>query len=166
MKETLGLSNTSLGYVVSFQGFVTTVAGFCMGYVTQLYNYQHRKLLFHAICLQGISFIGLTFANSLNQVLGFLLLLCLSNTTCRIGITKLIVDKTKTNHLGAVMGVSQSVTSVSRTIAPICGGILQELALWGPNFVATSGSISALILLTTLVSKQRGIKEDLPKKSN
>jgi len=76
----------------------------------------------------------------------------------RVGITALSLDSNE--DTGAILGLGQTATSLSRMLAPVTAGAVQTLyGTDGPNFVGAASAYLGLTMAAALVhilsSRQR-----------
>jgi DHA1 family tetracycline resistance protein-like MFS transporter len=115
--------------------------GFLVGRITK--KFREDILIVGSVALMGISLLGWALAPSL-----IILLIVLAPTSLSGGILNTLLSSTLTKsvapqEIGGILGLSASVESSTRILAPILGGaLLQQLGTWAPGmfgFVVMAG---------------------------
>ncbi|CAM1154234.1 Uncharacterised protein g11130 [Pycnogonum litorale] len=152
MNESLGFDAKTIGYVISYQGVVSATSGFVVGNVEKFYNHERIRLLRHAIVLMMLSLTGLVFSHAVFEVIVCLSFLCVSTSIIRVQYIELSVHRCEPDEVGAVIGVAQSMTSLSRMLSPVVAGFAQQLSLRGPGMVGVLSSAVGFVLTMTASS--------------
>lgn len=139
--ENFNLTNTSIGYIISFQGIVSSISGFFVGVICGLFP-NNSKLLLYTSILQAVALCGLTFAPSIWLLLAFFIPLGASNSISRVCITSITVNRCHKLEIGTMIGISQSVTSIARMLSPFSAGVVHQLSMYGPGL---GGIVSSCI---------------------
>jgi len=128
-----GLSATQTGYVLAYVGVLSVITqGFLVGRIAS--RMREDMIITGCTALMALSLLGWALAPS---VLALLLILApasfsggLLNTLLSSTLTKAVSP----DEIGGILGLSASVESSTRIIAPIIGGaLLQELGTWAPG---------------------------------
>ncbi|KAG1714118.1 Major facilitator superfamily domain-containing protein 9 [Nymphon striatum] len=152
MNESLGLDSVMIGYIISYQGIISACSGFFVGKIEQFYKQKRARLLKHAMVLLILSLVGLTMAQDVYWIVPCLTLLCFSTSIIRVQYMELSVHRCEKDEVGAVIGVAQSITSISRMFSPLVAGITQQIGIYGPG---TMGIISSVLgyMFTLVIPK-------------
>ncbi|KAK7068977.1 transporter activity protein [Halocaridina rubra] len=134
--QNFGVSPKIIGYLISFQGIISALAGFCTGRVSKFYR-DSQKELFHSSVLLSLSLLGLTVAPSLSVLLLCLIPLCLSTAVIRVSSSAITIGRCHPSKVGAVTGFGQSIASIARMVTPLIAGITQEISIYGPGAMGT-----------------------------
>ena len=140
----LGLDAQKTGYILAYVGIlVVLVQGAGIGWITKLAD--EKKLIFWSSILLAASLLAWGFTSSIPLLLVVLAPLALSsgilNTLLNSQLTKVVPPE----EFGGTLGLSSSLESLTRVIAPSASGyLLGSLGAWGP------GSAAALIMLGTI----------------
>ncbi|KAK4288299.1 hypothetical protein Pmani_038665 [Petrolisthes manimaculis] len=145
IEQNFGAGPRVIGYLISFQGVISVMAGFMTGYISRYYH-NSRTELYHSSCLLTLALVGLTVAPSLPLLLLFLVPLCLSNAITRVSGTAITISLCQPEQIGSVTGLGQSVTSVARMVTPLVAGVSQEMSVYGPGLMgAAAATIGATL---------------------
>ncbi|GAB6026730.1 Major facilitator super [Chamberlinius hualienensis] len=136
-----------VGYLISFQGIISTIAGLVVGHLTSLDTNTDRQTLYGVFALTFALF-GVTVSHSIYILIISLLILSISTSFLRVCLSTVLAERCQKDKLGAVLGLGQSVTSVARMLAPVAGGVALQMGSYGPGLV---GSITSTIGLALSV---------------
>lgn len=132
------LDPINIGYVLTYVGVLAVLTqGFLVGKITNRFSEPVLITLFTG--LMAISLIGWAFVESIPWLLVALLPLSISG-----GILNTLLSSTLTKHVepaevGGILGLSSSVESFTRVIAPIAGGwLLQTYGASAPGIFGGS----------------------------
>jgi DHA1 family tetracycline resistance protein-like MFS transporter len=127
------LTAAQTGYVLTYVGVLSVITqGFLVGRITKMV--REDILIVSCVALMGISLIGWAIAPSV-----LVLLIVLAPTSLSGGILNTLLSSTLTKavapqEIGGILGLSASVESSTRILAPILGGaLLQQLGTWAPG---------------------------------
>ena len=136
----LGLDAKQTGYVLGYVGFlVVLVQGFLIGRLTA--RWSEKQLIFGSTILLTISFVGWAFTPSLAVLLIVLIPLSIGTGVMNTVISSALSKSVYPEEVGGTLGLSASLESFSRVIAPTLGGLLLgQVGPWAP------GILSALIM--------------------
>lgn len=140
----LGLNPAAIALVLAFAGIlIVFTQGFAIGRLTA--RVEDRHLLFVASCLMTIGLAGWALVGTVPALLLVLIPIAFSggvfNTIINSALTKASVPE----QFGVVLGVSTSLESLTRIVAPILGGWL--IAQAGPS---APGVLCAVVLGLTV----------------
>lgn len=135
------LTARDTGLVLTYVGILSVfVQGFLVGRLTNRFREDH--LIAFAVGLMAISLVGWALAPSV-----FWLLIVLTPTSLSGGILNTLLSSTLTKsvasqEIGGILGLSASIESSTRIIAPILGGaLLEKIGTWSP------GAFGAVIMV-------------------
>ncbi len=139
------LSARDTGFVLTYVGVLSVfVQGFLIGRLTNRFREDH--LITVAVALMAVSLLGWALAPSV-----FWLLVVLTPTSISGGILNTLLSSTLTKtvapqDIGGILGLSASVESSTRIIAPILGGaLLEKVGTWSP------GAFGAIVMIGVTV---------------
>jgi len=126
------LTARDTGFVLTYVGVLSVfVQGFLVGRLTNRFREDH--LITASVALMAVSLLGWALAPSV-----FWLLVVLTPTSISGGILNTLLSSTLTKavapqEIGGILGLSASVESSTRIIAPILGGaLLEKVGTWSP----------------------------------
>jgi len=135
------LTARDTGLVLTYVGVLSVfVQGFLVGKLTNRFREDH--LITFAVALMAISLAGWALASSV-----IWLLVILAPTSISGGILNTLLSSTLTKavapqEIGGILGLSTSIESSTRIIAPILGGaLLEKVGTWSP------GAFGAIIMV-------------------
>jgi DHA1 family tetracycline resistance protein-like MFS transporter len=127
------LTATQTGYILTYVGVLSVfVQGFLVGQLTR--SVREDVLITASVALMGISLAGWALAPSVAW-----LLIILTPTAISGGLLNTLLSSTLTKavtqqEIGGILGLSTSIESATRIIAPILGGaLLQQIGTWAPG---------------------------------
>ena len=134
------LTAEQTGYLLTYVGVLSVITqGFLIGRITA--KVREDILIVGCVALMGLSLAGWALAPSVA-----ILLVVLLPTSFAGGILNTLLSSTLTKavtpqEVGGILGLSASVESSTRILAPIIGGaLLQQLGAWAP------GAFGAIVL--------------------
>jgi len=135
------LTARDTGFVLTYVGVLSVfVQGFLVGRLTNRFREDH--LITASVALMAVSLLGWALAPSV-----FWLLVVLTPTSISGGILNTLLSSTLTKavapqEIGGILGLSASVESSTRIIAPILGGaLLEKVGTWSP------GAFGAIVMI-------------------
>jgi DHA1 family tetracycline resistance protein-like MFS transporter len=143
----LNLTSQATGYVLAYVGLLSVlVQGVGVGLVTK--RFRENAIIITSMWLMFFGLAGWAVTPSLPVLLVVMLPLAagggMLNTIINTAITKAVTRE----EMGGTLGISTSLESVSRVIAPSAGGfLLQNLGAWAPGVV--SAILMAWVILFT-----------------
>jgi DHA1 family tetracycline resistance protein-like MFS transporter len=135
-----GLSAAQTGYILAYVGVLSVITqGFLVGWISK--RVREDILIVACVALMALSLLGWALASSVVALLVIMAPTAFSggllNTLLSSTLTKAVDNK----ETGGILGLSASIESSTRIIAPIAGGVLlQQLGTWAP------GAFGALIM--------------------
>lgn len=145
---TRGILLTYIGIIIAF------VQGGLVGKLAK--RFDERKLLFVSLIITGIALLFYGFSQSI--LITALVLLPMSIATGIAGtLNRSLLSKSAPSTVtGSVFGMSASIESLNRIIAPVIGAFaFTYLASWVPGLIA-----SAAIVVTAFIARKKLLIED------
>lgn len=141
----LGLSVRTRGFVLAYMGVVVAgVQGGLMGYLTK--RFDEDAILRVTTPVMAVSLALWAFVPNLVLLLVVILPISVAAGVQGVVMKSLLTKRADEGDRGAVLGLSTSLESANRVIAPMLGGILiTRVGTWAP------GVLSALVLLVPVV---------------
>ena len=145
------LSARDTGFVLTYVGILSVIVqGFLVGKLTARFREDH--LITFAVALMAVSLLGWALAPSV-----FWLLVVLTPTSLSGGILNTLLSSTLTKavepqEIGGILGLSASVESSTRIIAPILGGaLLEKFGAWSPGAFGAVVMVGVTIYVITKI---------------
>jgi DHA1 family tetracycline resistance protein-like MFS transporter len=137
----LGLEANQTGYVLAYVGLLSVlVQGVAIGWLA--IHISERYLIFSAVVLMAFSLLAWAFVPSLLALLVLLAPLALAGGTLNTILSSALTKAVYPEEVGGTLGLSTSLESLTRVIAPSVGGVLL-----GRLGTAAPGVFGALIML-------------------
>ncbi len=145
------LTARDTGLVLTYVGVLSVIMqGFLVGRLTS--RYREDVLISISVVLMGLSLFGWAFAPSV-------LWLYISTTPIALagGLLNTLLSSTLTKavapqEIGGILGLSASVESSTRIIAPILGGVLlQQVGTWAPGVFGAVVMVGVSIYVFTTI---------------
>jgi DHA1 family tetracycline resistance protein-like MFS transporter len=144
------LAARDTGLILTYVGVLATITqGFLIGRITKIF--RDDVLIVSCAGLMAVSLVGWALAPSV-----FALLVVLTPTALAGGILNTMLSSTLTKavepqEIGGILGLSASVESSTRILAPIIGGaLLQSLGTWAPG--AFGGLVMVGVFIYTWIA--------------
>ncbi len=113
------------GYVLTFVGILSVITqGFLIGRITA--KVREDILIVACVALMGVSLIGWALAPSVIALLIVLIPTSLSGGILNTLLSSTLTKAVAPQEIGGILGLSASVESSTRILAPILGGVLLE----------------------------------------
>jgi DHA1 family tetracycline resistance protein-like MFS transporter len=142
-----GLNAQNTGYVLAYVGVLSVITqGFLVGKITD--RFPDGKIIFYSIALISLSFIGWAFAPNIGVLLIILIPIAFSAGILNTVINSALTKSVPAVEFGGILGLSTSLESATRVIAPSLGGYLLERL--GTSAPGVLGGI-VLIWLSTYI---------------
>ena len=155
IQEHFEVDYKTLGQIISFNGIAAVVAGVMCGHISHLYS-SHTKQLVHFVTILGVSIFGVTCAPNVLLVGIFLMLLSVAISTNRICSLSLMLTRVTEEEKGAVIGLHNSISSVSRMFSPSLVGVAQEFSSELADYVSAGlATMAAIAMVTHPLDKPR-----------
>ena len=132
----LGLSAEITGYTMAYIGvLIVIVQGFAIGRLTARFN--ETRLVFTAAIMMAASLAAWAFVPGLILLLIVLIPIALAAGILNTLLNSLLSKSVPAVEVGGTMGLSATLESLTRVIAPTLGGILLGyLSTWAPGLFA------------------------------
>jgi MFS transporter, DHA1 family, tetracycline resistance protein len=143
--KAIGLSADTTGYVLAYVGLLAVVvqAGL-IGPLTK--RFPENRLILVGLWMMTGALIGWAFSDRLWLLLIVLVPLALSGGVLNTVIQSAISKSVNRDEIGGTLGISVSLDSVTRVIAPALGGfLLQSYGIWAPGIFGAFLMIWAVI---------------------
>ena len=137
LEENFTISNATFGKLIAFSAVTTTLASATCGIVSKYYD-NHSKHLLHFMVLLFVSLFVINISFSIIPVLFFLFTISLSSSNLRISMLSLLLVHGQEDEKGAIIGFSNSLSSIGRMVAPIVVGISQEAGSQFAGFISAA----------------------------
>jgi DHA1 family tetracycline resistance protein-like MFS transporter len=139
------LSARDTGFVLTYVGILSVfVQGFLVGRLTA--RFREDVLITFSVGLMAVSLLGWALAPSVLWLLVVLTPTAISGGTLNTLLSSTLTKAVTPQEVGGILGLSASVESSTRIIAPILGGaLLEQVGAWSP------GAFGALIMLGVTV---------------
>jgi len=147
----------TMGKVISFSAVASAVASATVGRISKLYS-NHQTQLIHFTMLLAVSVTVVSISPSLPISIVFLIPLSLSSSNLRICMLCLQLQRAREDEKGAIIGLSNSINSVSRMLAPTIMGLAQEQSSEMPGYISSGLSLVAVAVMV-LYQFERPTKE-------
>ncbi len=144
MEQTFSTSNTALGQITSYNSIATVLASATCGFTAKHYPDFFRQAL-PSFLLLFISLLCMVLASDIGYVLVGLCILSVSTSYLRICMLNLMLERGKGNDEGAILGFTNSLSSLCRMLAPTLVGVAQEFG------GRTGGCLAALLALMAVL---------------
>lgn len=123
---------TEVGYVFTYVGFLGVILqGGLIGRLVKWLG--ERKLVWTGFAANTVAYALLAWTRTLGQLLGASTISSYGNGVIRPAVTALITHQAGKREQGVVLGLTQSLTSISQIVAPLIAGALIDrelLAVW------------------------------------
>jgi DHA1 family tetracycline resistance protein-like MFS transporter len=135
-QKKLGLGAESTGYVLAYVGVLSAVVqGGLIGPLTK--RFRENWLIITGLWLMAFSLLAWAFVPNLVTLLIIMLPLALAGGVLGTVIQSAITKSVKQQEIGGMLGISASLESLTRVIAPTVGGyLLGNLGSWAPGIFA------------------------------
>ena len=160
LTEKFGVDNKTLGYITSLNAIIGTLLLASVGYIAAFYKNPNAQLK-HALFLLSASLMFISFAPTVTFVIVGLIPLSIATSNSRVCLTNLSLSRATEDDKGALIGLSYSVSSFSRTISPTLVGAMQEYNVTLPCYFSGLTAMTAFLmsLLFPLKGGVQGIKK-------
>ncbi len=139
-----------VGYIFAWVGFLGLILqGGLIGRLVKLFG--ERALVWSGFAISGVGYGLLAWTRTVGGLLGA----CTVNScsgVLRPAVTSLITQQAGKREQGVVLGLTQSITSISQIVAPVIAGSLIDREQLGAWALATAG-VAFLGMLASLPGK-------------
>lgn len=143
MEEQFHISSSTLGKILSFNGLTSALSSATAGRISRFYSKNNIKQVLHFTLLLAVSLTCLSFAPNVLCVLVLLVPISLSTANLRICLLSLMLQRGKEEEKGAIVGLSSSISSISRMLAPTIVGVSQEYSVGLPGYLSAILAVGA-----------------------
>ncbi|XP_072018163.1 major facilitator superfamily domain-containing protein 9-like [Amphiura filiformis] len=150
VQEEFDITPKTIGQLISYGSVVSTVVDMFAGRIVKFYS-NETQLLLHLSITQVLTLIGLTFAANLPMFVFFLTCLSVQNSVSRVCITDMSVKRSNQENTGALLGLSASLKSTARAMAPFIAGLSLEISNKGPGIIGISSGVIACVCIVTIL---------------
>jgi DHA1 family tetracycline resistance protein-like MFS transporter len=135
-----GLTDQTTGYILTYVGvLVVLVQGVLVGWLTD--RFPEKKIVVAAVAVLAVALLGWALAPNVPLMLGVLAFLPLSGGTLNTVTNSALTKAVRKEDIGGTLGLSASLDSLTRIVAPAVGGFLiGEVGAWAV------GAAGALIM--------------------
>jgi DHA1 family tetracycline resistance protein-like MFS transporter len=134
----LELTDRATSYVLTYIGLlVVLVQGFSIGRLTA--RFRETRLIFSAVALMAFSLLAWAFVPNVPLLLVVLAPLSLASGVLNTVVNSAITKSVYHEEVGGALGMSSSLDSLTRVIAPAMGGFLLERV--GPPSLGLFGAL-------------------------
>ena len=134
MEEKFHISGTTLGKILSFNALISALGSATSGRISKFYSDSSKQVV-HFTLLLAVSLMCLTLAPNVVFLTLFLVPLSLSSSNLRICLLSLMLHRGREEN-GAIVGLANSISSVSRMLAPTIVGVSQEYSVTVPGYLS------------------------------
>ncbi|XP_033635435.1 major facilitator superfamily domain-containing protein 9-like isoform X1 [Asterias rubens] len=143
------------GWLMSYSALTGALSGLAVGKIVKFYN-DLTRLVRHLSFSLVICLFGLTTSPSLSLIVFWGSVLSLTTQVLRVCMTDLVIRRGRVNNTGALLGISQSVASVSRSVSPFLSGVMLEVGPQAPGAMGVICAAAAAIVLMTMRHPYKG----------
>ncbi|XP_056412073.1 major facilitator superfamily domain-containing protein 9 isoform X2 [Hyla sarda] len=147
MEERFHMTPRMTGYLISYGSTLGALAGFSLGPLSRLYQYNSYTMLLHSSVLTFFSILLYSVAPKMWIVILSSTFLAFSTSIGRTCIVDLELTLGHKHGSGTLIGVGQSVTSVGRILVPLFSGIAQEYSPCGPPQLGAVLALASIFLM-------------------
>lgn len=145
LTEKFAITPSSIAYLTSYQGCVSFFASF---YAEKVCRRFTRKEVFYCCncALLAPCILGLVTCETFSTFAVLIGLFCVLTSFMRAVSYNLSCERSERSEIGLMMGVSGSVVSGSRALAPMVGGAFHDVHRNAPGLMAVGVTLVALII--------------------
>lgn len=132
----LGLDATQTAFVLTYVGVLAVIVqGGLIGWLTS--RFGEIELLFSSTIILAVGLLGWAFAPNVPVLLIALIPISYSGGVLNTVINSTLTKAVTPQEVGGILGVSASLESLTRAIAPTVGGVLiAQFGSWSPGVVS------------------------------
>ena len=143
MEEDFHVSSTTLGQILSFNGFTSALSSATSGMISKFYPKNNTTQVVHFAILLALTLSCLPFAPNVVCVVLLVIPLSFSTANLRICLLSLMLQRGREKGKGAIVGLANSITSISRMLAPTIVGVSQEYSVDLPGYISAVLAVAA-----------------------
>ncbi|XP_007883396.1 major facilitator superfamily domain-containing protein 9 [Callorhinchus milii] len=155
VEERFGVSPRLIGYLISYGGMIGALSGFTTGYITRLYNNNIHLMKLHSSILTFSVLLLYSITTSIWVVVFCTTVFNFSTTIGSMCTTAMELSRDESQARGTLIGAGQSVTAVSRILASILSGIVQEFNVCGPPKLGAALALLAIFIMIIVQAELR-----------
>ena len=145
----------TFGQIICFSGVISAVASSTCGMISRLYN-SHSKQFVHATVLLTLSILLITLSLNVLMLLVLLIPLSIATANLRICMMSLMLKRGREDEKGAIIGLANSTSSVSRMLAPSIVGVVQEFSSEAVGYLSAGlAAVTVGMLLFYPIEKEK-----------
>ena len=146
-----GLDAQQTGFVLTYVGVLSVIVqGGVVGKLSE--RFRDDLLIFISVGLMAVSLLGWGLAPSVVVLLIIMVPIAFSGGVLNTIISSALTKTVQPQEIGGILGLSTSIESLTRVLAPTIGGVLlDQLGSWSP------GVFSAIVLAFLFVYVWRAI---------
>ena len=158
----LNLDEQQTGYILAYIGLLSAIVqGVGVGILAKRFRDQH--LILAAVILMTMGLLGWAFTTTIPMLLIILIPVALGGGVLNTIINAALSKSVEPADVGAILGLSSSLESLTRVISPLLGTyLLQSLGNRSPGLASTA----LLVLLAVYVLRYVVLPESLPLSNN
>ena len=142
LEEHLQVSSTTFGQILSFNGVASALASATSGMISKFYS-SHAKQVLHFTLLLASSIVCMTIAPNVTAIILLLVPLSLATSNLRICLLSLMLHRGREEEKGAIVGLANSMSSVSRMLAPSIVGFSQDYSIEFAGYLSAALALVA-----------------------
>lgn len=135
LREKYNTSHKTIGYITSLTTIVGVLASYTVGKIVKMYKEDLPRLYLHSSILLAICLVALAYSPNLYVLMFFLALMSVASAVARVCCRQIAMSRCHPDEIGVVTGMMATVTSVSRMMAPLLGGIAMDMSREGPELL-------------------------------
>lgn len=140
LRSQFGTSPLVISYIASFQQMISVAAALSIGKISTFYS-DNERLRLHACILMTMAIVGALFATHLWIFVAVLVPFGAMASLQRIAGTQLCLQLTSPEEKGEVLGIGQSVWSLTRILGPQMSGLAMDYSHSMPQVIAVAFAI-------------------------
>ncbi|XP_054281887.1 major facilitator superfamily domain-containing protein 9-like [Macrosteles quadrilineatus] len=143
LTENFEISHKSMGYTISFYGFVSVLCNLGVGQIKHsgFLPKSNLKSLTYTFFMMAVTFCLLYVTNSYQIFVLGIIPLSSSHALTRILLTEVLLEQSDASCVGSVVGASSSITSIARILVPFISGLIIS---WG--------GVSCALLVSSVIA--------------
>jgi MFS family permease len=137
-RQRFGLTDQTTSYILTYVGvLVVLVQGIIVGFLTD--RFQEKQIILAGVAILAVALLGWALVPNVPLMLAVLMFLPLSGGTLNTVTNSALTKAVAAEDIGGTLGLSTSLDSLTRILAPAMGGVLiEELGAWA---VGGSGAL-------------------------
>lgn len=149
--QAIGLNPQTTGYLLAYVGLLSVIVqGGLIGILTR--HFRENWLMMNGLWLMAGSLVAWAFTSELWQLIVVMIPIALSGGVLNTVLQSAISKSVGREEVGGILGISASLESATRVIAPSMGSfLLQSLGIWAP------GIFSAMLMAWAVTFAYRRI---------